>query len=186
MEEADPMALEEFFDLRTPEHLLRKLEREYERWQADPVNSDFAWNFFVTAEHLPDWIYHQEMPTSGKVRPDLLGLPHGEPRDFRLSQALTRLCSHLASGGKHFYIKDRKIKKVVQHTERENTSYFAQGYFARGYFAEPYLRVSLTAEEAAELELDTADVDALWLATKILVFWRDFPVFQSPEEPLTP
>lgn len=175
------MPMPGFFDLMTPQDLLQKLEREYVRWTADPVNVDLAWNFFVTAEHLPDWIYHQEMPTSGKVRPDLLGLQHGEPRDFRLSQALTRLCSHLASGGKHFYIKGRKIKKVVQRTERENTS-----YFARGYFVEPYLRVSLTAEEAAELELDTADVDALWLATKILVFWRDFPVFQSPEEPFTP
>jgi hypothetical protein len=48
------MAMDEFFKLRTYEHMLRKLEREYEHWKADPLNSDFAWKFFVTAEHLPD------------------------------------------------------------------------------------------------------------------------------------
>ena len=66
------MQMYKFFDLQTPKDLLRKLKREYDRWKADPLNVDLAWNFFVTAEHLPDWIYHQDMPTTGKTRPDLL------------------------------------------------------------------------------------------------------------------
>jgi hypothetical protein len=66
------MQLYRFYDLKTPRDLLRKLEREHDRWKADPLNVDLAWNFFVTAEHLPDWIYYQDMPTSGTKRPDLL------------------------------------------------------------------------------------------------------------------
>ena len=41
------------FDLTTPEHLLNKLEREYERLKENPADADHAFNFFVTAEHLP-------------------------------------------------------------------------------------------------------------------------------------
>jgi hypothetical protein len=43
------------FDLQTPKHLLHKLEWEYVQWQNDPLNTYRAWNFSVTAEHLPDW-----------------------------------------------------------------------------------------------------------------------------------
>ena len=53
-EETDPMSVDTFFDMRIPEHLLRKLEWEYAQWQGDPLNTYRAWNFFVTAEHLPD------------------------------------------------------------------------------------------------------------------------------------
>ena len=63
------MGVDMFFDLRTPEHLLHKLEWEYAQWQGDPLNTYRAWNFFITAEHLPDWIYHQDMPTSGEKAP---------------------------------------------------------------------------------------------------------------------
>ena len=44
---------EGFFDLKTPEDLLKKLEREYERLQQHPHDVDMAFNFFVTAEHIP-------------------------------------------------------------------------------------------------------------------------------------
>jgi hypothetical protein len=47
------MAMEGFFNLQTPEHLLHKLEWEYTQWRDDPMNTYRAWNFFVTAEHLP-------------------------------------------------------------------------------------------------------------------------------------
>ena len=43
------------FTLQTSEHLLHKLEWEYTQWQGDPLNPYRAWNFFVTAEHPPDW-----------------------------------------------------------------------------------------------------------------------------------
>ena len=44
-----------FFHLRTPEDLVLKLRREFDRLSANPADSDAAFNFFVTAIHVPEW-----------------------------------------------------------------------------------------------------------------------------------
>ena len=96
------MAMEGFFDLQTLEHLLHKLEWEYTRWQDDPLNTYRAWNFFVTAEHLPDWI--------ARTGPRL---PKGfSINDFKQEKPLLRICSHLANGGKHFRARDEHTSVV--------------------------------------------------------------------------
>lgn len=86
------MPMEGFFDLMTPHHLLQKLAREYEEWKKDPLNVDRAWNFFVTAEHLPDWLGRTNSQALGGLRIE----------EFKRAQPLTRICAHLANGGKHF------------------------------------------------------------------------------------
>ena len=69
-EEPKPMATEGLFDLRTPEHLLHMLDWEYAQWQKDPLNTYVAWNFFVTAEHLFDWLRHtNSQPLEGLKPP---------------------------------------------------------------------------------------------------------------------
>jgi hypothetical protein len=50
------MAMRGFFDLQTPEHLLRKLERDYARLAQVPEDVDAAYNFFATAENMPEWV----------------------------------------------------------------------------------------------------------------------------------
>ena len=45
------------FDLKTPKDLLEKLGRDLERLRAAPNDTDHAFNFFVTAEHMPDWLH---------------------------------------------------------------------------------------------------------------------------------
>jgi hypothetical protein len=166
------MQLYKFFDLKTPEDLLRKLEREYDGWKAAPLNVDLAWNFFVTAEHLPDWIYYQDMPISGTARPDLLD---GQtPNDFTRDRArpLLRICSHLANGGKHFHLRDRNLTSV-ERTVRENTRWIDPRWVAPEWVGEqPALRVYLAPDEQAALGRGSADVNALWLAVRVLEFWR--------------
>jgi hypothetical protein len=34
--------MHKFFEMQTPRDLLRKLEREYDRWKADPLSDDLA------------------------------------------------------------------------------------------------------------------------------------------------
>jgi hypothetical protein len=168
--------LHKFFTLKTPEDLLRKLERDYDRWETDPLNIDLGWNFFMTAEHLPDWVYYQDMPTSGKPRPDLLD---GQtPYEFKMDRTcpLIRICSHLANEAKHFHLGNTKLTSVGD-TMRDNTGYFAEGffaknYFARGHFREPALLVRLDHKEQTALGLSEAVMDALWLAARVLEFWR--------------
>jgi hypothetical protein len=159
------------FHLQTPLDLLHKLEREYERWKADPVNVDLAWNFFVTAEHLPDWMGRTH------TGPPLLG---GESIEkFKTDRPLLRICSHLANGGKHL------IPRADQHTSvdrtvREMTSFVKPGFVEKGYFAEePALRVYLTPNEMTALRRDTADVDALWLADRIMELYQAWPALNT-------
>jgi hypothetical protein len=167
--------LHKFFTLKIPGDLLRKLEREYDRWEADPVNVDLAWNFFVTAEHLPDWVYYQDMPTSGKPRPDLLD--GQKPYEFKMDRAHPelRICSHLANGAKHFHLGNTNLTSVRDTMHQGGyfpEGYFAEGYFARGYFREPALLVRLEPQEQTDLKLSEAAADAIWLAARVLEFWR--------------
>jgi hypothetical protein len=156
--------MDAFFEMNEAVDLLHKLEREYERWKADPLNVDFAWNFFVTAEHLPDWMgrTHQGPPLLGREN---IGT-------FKADRPLLRVCSQIANGGKHL-VADPKRHTSVDRTVREVSGYIEAGYIEDGYYAEePMLRVYLTPDEVAALGRDAADVDALWLANRIMEFYR--------------
>jgi hypothetical protein len=170
------MQLYKFFDLKTPSDLLHKLEREYDRWKADELNVDLAWNFFVTAEHVADWVYYQDMPTSMKTRADLLD--NEKPSDFKMnpSRPLLRICSHLANGGKHFHLGNCKLTSVASTRKRGAGTFaartFAARTFASGVFARPALVVDLVPGEQQALSLAEASIKALNLAADLLAFWQ--------------
>jgi hypothetical protein len=160
-----------FFELKTHPDLLHKLKREYARWKSDPLNVDFAWNFFVTAEHFPEWMYqtHRGQPLLGGV----------SPSKFKKDRPLLRICSHLANGAKHLILTSGRHTSVAC-TVREMSGYIEAGYIEDGYYAEkPMLRVYLIPEEAAALGRDTADVDALWLADRIIEFYQAWPALNA-------
>jgi len=46
-----------FFELKTAQDLLCKLKREFTQLQRAPLNQDIAFNLFITAEHIADWLY---------------------------------------------------------------------------------------------------------------------------------
>jgi hypothetical protein len=166
------MQMHKFFVLKTPVDLLRKLEREYDRWKADPLNVDFAWNFFVTAEHLPDWIYYQDMPTSGRERPDLLD--GQKPYEFKmaLTRPIPRICSHLANGAKHFHLHNPNLTSVAG-TGQAMVGWAPDGWAPDGWVPnDPVLQVSVTSDEQDALKQSTADIDVLWLAARVLEFWH--------------
>jgi len=68
-------------DLRTPLDLLKKLDNDYRRILDNPLDTNAAFDFFVTAEHMGDWI-------------DDRSLKHKVPE--------LKIASHLATGAKHF------------------------------------------------------------------------------------
>lgn len=45
-----------FLGLRSPQDLMEKLEYDFRYLKDSPDNQYLAFNFFVTAEHLPDWV----------------------------------------------------------------------------------------------------------------------------------
>jgi hypothetical protein len=66
-----------FFALVGPLDLFRKMEADLAALIESPSDSRLAFNFFVTAEHLPDWL---------------------DERVLVRKHALLRVVSHLASG----------------------------------------------------------------------------------------
>ena len=93
-----------FFELVTARHLLDKLEADFDRLRSFPAISReaqyAAFDFFVTAEHLPEWL---ATGTGG----DKVKL-----RDY----AEGKLVSHVANGAKHFRV-DPKRHNIVRQTQ---------------------------------------------------------------------
>jgi hypothetical protein len=158
------------FDLKTPRDLLGKLGRELERLRSSPLDTDHAFNFFVTAEHMLDWL-HPGAPG----RPARSAARNGE--------ILLEVVSHLANGAKHFDLLNARHDSVAD-TEHNlggpMSSSFRSGGFggpfgssfggpfsATGY-APPRLIVRLAGGAVSALG---SDIDAVVLAERVFAYW---------------
>ena len=140
-----------FFGLRTPRDIFGKMERDFEQLKANRADSDAAFNFFVTAHHIVDWLARGDRDQMKALRRD----------------ALPRICRHLANGAKHFRLD--QTHDSVQHADAI-PSPFAEGRFSCG-FAGAWLAVDLAPCESRALKVPTR-IDALTLAEKVLDHWR--------------
>ena len=135
-----------FFELKTAADLFRKLEGDFAALKSSQ-DTRVAFNFFVTAEHLPDWLSRRVL-----VR----------------RHAILRVVSHIANGAKHFTLDDRRHTSV---TSTEKSRYVEEGYVEPGYFDEPLL-IHLSPDEAREL--GASSIDAVELGYRVLEFWRPY------------
>lgn len=146
------------FQLLTPADLLAKLDRELARLRSEPDNVDHAFNFFVTAESMLDWL-HPGM--AAKAAREAL----------RNSDVRLQIASHLATGAKHFDKLARHHTSVSSMDKRGGwfaSGWFPKGWFGRGYFAEPTLIVHLDGAAAATFG---SSATALFLAEELANFW---------------
>ncbi len=104
------------FELRSPRQLFEKLEADYRRVQADPLDSFAAYDFFVTAWHLVEWKHPPA--TDAAARTALLAR----------APAL-RVCEHLAVGAKHFEPDSSRHTSVA---DTKSTGVWAPGVWAPG------------------------------------------------------
>jgi len=144
-------AYQAFGELKTPSDLLRKLTHDIERLETTPQDQYAAFDFFVTAEHITDWVY----PNSKANREEL-----------RSSEAILRITSHIANGAKHFEAKAKHHNSVAGI---EKARYVAAGYVEEGYFKDPLI-IHLTPEEATNLKT-TTEVTVIYLARKVVDYW---------------
>jgi hypothetical protein len=123
-------------------------------------NAYTAFNFFVTAEHILDWLYPKRVNKNKREK-------------MREGSQILKVCSHIANGAKHFEIEDKHHNSVLK-TEREGgyfpKNYFHKIYFAKGYFKEARLVVRLSGEAKKSLG---ATVDVVSLASQILQLWEN-------------
>lgn len=141
----------DFFELKTAKDLFHKLEDDLVALEESGQDTKVAFNFFVTAEHLPDWL---------------------DKRCLVKQNSILRIVSHIANGAKHFYL-DKERHKAVVNTEKFRV--LEEGIVEPGYFYEPLI-IHLEPHEAAELNV--SEIDAVELGHKVLDFWK--PYVQTP------
>jgi hypothetical protein len=143
----------EFFDLATASDQLKKLEREYRHLQDHPGDVDTALSFFVTAAHFPEWV--QDKAYKKKVLQQ---------------QLIVGICDELANLGKHS--KRTKQHPLVLQTDYD--AYVERDFIEEGFFEET-LKVTLAPEAAEQLGLNGQTTDVVWLAARVIEFWRAHP-----------
>jgi hypothetical protein len=145
------------FHLKTPKDLFAKLGRELERLRRDPDDVDVAFNFFVTAESLLDWLHPGNAGRSAREA-------------IRRSAPLLEVVSHLASGAKHF-------DQLAPHHKSVTNSGSRVGIFGRQlspdggaiFRRQTMLAVELSGSAATALG---PVVSVLDLAERVYAHWK--------------
>jgi hypothetical protein len=142
------------FQLQTANDLLAKLQHDFERMSAAPSDAYAAFDFFVTAEHMLDWLHPG---SEGKAAREA----------ERNSSPLLQAVSHLATGAKHM-IPQAKHHDSVEHADVAQTGYGA-GAYGSGVYGGRNLTIDLKGMAAAQLGESIAPLD---LARQVLAYWE--------------
>jgi hypothetical protein len=127
------------FRLTTPRDLLGKLQHDFSRIEEHPLDERPAFDFFVTAHHMQEWLDHWTSNTTRELR------KQRKPYE-REGAALMQVCSHLANGSKHFVTDSR-------HDSVKDTQ-FKPGPFSSAFsdaFDISRLEIHLDGEAAKKL-----------------------------------
>jgi hypothetical protein len=145
------------FQLQSARDLLGKLRHDYSRLQQNPNDPYIAFDFFVTAEHLLDWLYPGVSGKSSRTA----------ERDANL---ILQVVSNLATGAKHM-VPEAPRHVSVQHADVAPTTYGGAAYGTAAYGA-PHLVVNLDGQAAGSIG---ASVTPLTLAKLALDYWENHP-----------
>lgn len=163
--------------LQTPRDLFGKLGRDLARLEADPANGDAAFDFFVTAFHLIDWIHPGD--SREKERKKLVQ----SDQSRRLE-----IAGHIANAAKHFELREGRwdsVKGVRPSGGYWGASYWPRNWWPRNYWSEPRLIIELTATEAKNFGNRTV-IDVLTVARDLHAYWREHPKVSTPSASATP
>lgn len=142
-----------FVELKKPSDLLKKLEFDFNRLQEKKNDQYVAFDFFVTAEHIVDWIHPTKSDSSAR-------------KSLRSSNALLKIVSHIANGAKHFEAT-APHHQSIDHIKKDR--YVKDGYVEEGYLEEPII-IKFTPAEASAF--GKSEIDVLELAEKVLKYWQ--------------
>ncbi len=149
------------FRLKTAADLFVKLRHDHSEVASHPSDSSVCFNFFVTAEHLPEWHCCGDAQAAAALK---------------RRHALLRVCSHLANGAKHFETKARHTAVQSTHSsvivapvsysggQREAAHPAPNAVQPEVFF------VNLDRPEAKELGASSISVTDL--ADRVMHFWQ--------------
>ena len=141
-----------FFELKSPQDLVKKVRHDIARLRANPIDSYAAFDFFVTARHVPDWLFPRD---KSKVA------------DIFKSHVELRICRHLGDGAKHLQAT-RSTHKQVQDTHRTSDTW--GGSWGKSWgssWGTNDLTITLDPQDADTVALGPS-VRAIDLAEKVL------------------
>lgn len=139
-----------FIELRSIQDYWDKLLFDYSELKEKNENVYVAFNFFVTAYHLLDWVFE------GK---------YSDERTQLNNKPIVKICNHISNGIKHFETDSHRHNSVK---EIEKERYVKKGYVQDGYFESPiiiYLDENLKSEFGDSIEISE-------LADKVMDFWK--------------
>lgn len=147
------------FQLRGPEDLRGKLRRDLQRLVGNPLNVDAAFDFFVTAEHMLDWVYPKNVNRLKR-------------KAERGNSILLSICSHIANGAKHFETEDR-------HHDSVSSAEPPSGYTPAMYSPHPYTPGDYVGAGRLVVKLQGKamqafgpSIEVLALARKVMEYWE--------------
>ena len=143
------------FSSTSPCWLVEKLEADLQALRARPRDPMTAFNFFVTAETLVDWLLPGNANRQARKK-------------LRDQELLLRVVSHIASEAKHF-VAEASHHKTVKSTKRTGGLFggqlFAGGLFAGRHFSKGGMIVELDGDAAVKYG---SQIDALALAELVI------------------
>jgi len=138
------------FQLRDSSDLLEKLRHDFARVRADTMDPYAAFDFFMTAEHMVDWLF----PKSKADREKLRDAP------------LLALCSHIANGAKHF-------EATAKHHKSFSESQVHRGSFSSDFSSDFDISGLVIILDGGAKKEFGAKIYVIDLAEKILRYWED-------------
>jgi hypothetical protein len=132
-------------DFKTPVDLLLKLEFDYQRIEKNPRDSYAAFDFFVTADNMCDWICDKSL---------------------RNKEPLLKIVFHLATGAKHF--APREFHNSVSEIGSEDGAFDANA-FDSSAFDVSSLVILLNEDEA---NIFGTEITVNEFAKLVIGYWR--------------
>lgn len=148
------------FRLQNAKGLLTKLQYDLDRIKREPLNEYAAFDFFVTARHMPEWLYPGDNNAAKRK-----ALVQGH--------TLLQVCEHIGDGSKHFQATAERHKSV-KDTSLKGAA-FQPDAFQANAFQVGQLVAALDGRAATEFGLEVGVAE---LATKVLHYWESHPDLQ--------
>jgi hypothetical protein len=141
-----------FFQLQSPLDLLVKLEVDYNRLASNPIDVYAAFDFVVTANHLPEWL------SKAKCNP-------GSNDSY--GSALRAICKQLANGAKHFASEPGSVIGAVA-----DRGTYGHARYSASLYGSGNLLIEIDEDTAASLGFSHRVISAVQLAAMVLTYWK--------------
>lgn len=160
-----------FFQLQSPLDLLDKMEHDFQRLSQNPVDVCAAFDFFVAAAHLPEWLGKAKCSPGQAKKPS--------------SKALRDICHQLANGAKHFQPDPDRSNSVDSGFVRP-PCIPGQWVPDISILGDPtgVLVIVLGSEEASAL--NRMNISALELAGMVFSYWKAHPATERARKRFRP